>query len=242
MVSYVHAFALVTFAVCVLADKDPTKAPPPPPFLEGEPESAVDEYKKILETGKDHPEEVDGNVEEWINKQSDKVQAKYKQFTQQQKAIHDEALALHKKVTEKYSPEAKEADAKILAIVDDKAIQREEKGEKIAEVLKSYPESVRKELGSFAKASNDAALKASSSDVKGGGSGKPAGAGWATSGNATEVSKEEQEANYIVVAFIGVRRRCGCYNNNYYNNYGYYNNNYGYNRGCGYYQGRYVCS
>lgn len=73
-------------------------------------------------------------------------QAKYKQFTQQQKAIHDEALALHKKVTEKYSPEAKEADAKILAIVDDKAIQREEKGEKIAEVLKSYPESVRKEL------------------------------------------------------------------------------------------------
>lgn len=76
MVSYVHAFALVTFAVCVLADKDPTKAPPPPPFLEGEPESAVDEYKKILETGKDHPEEVDGNVEEWINKQSDKVQVR----------------------------------------------------------------------------------------------------------------------------------------------------------------------
>ncbi|KAH7694039.1 hypothetical protein AAVH_38920, partial [Aphelenchoides avenae] len=94
--------------------------------------------------------------------------------------------------------------------------------------------------GSFAKASNDAAIKATSSDVKGAGTGKPAGAGWATSGKATEVSKEEQEANHIIVAFIGVRRRCGCYNNNYYNN-GYYNN-YGYNNGCGYYRGRYVCS
>lgn len=60
--------------------------------------------------------------------------------------------------------------------------------------------------GSFAKASNDAAIKATSSDVKGDDSGKPAGAGWATSGNATEVSKEEHEANRIIVAIIGVRR------------------------------------
>ncbi|KAH7713228.1 Ag1 [Aphelenchoides avenae] len=234
MVSYIHVLALVTFAVCVLADKDPTKAPPPPPFLEGEPESTVDEYKKILESTKDNPEEVDAKVEEWTKKQSDKVQDEYKKFTQQQKARRDEAIALHKKVTEKYSPEAKEADGKILAIVDDKNIEGEQKGKKIAEILKTYPESVRKELGSFAKASNDAALKASSSDVKGDGSGKPAGAGWATSGNATEASKEEQEANHIIVAFIGVRRRCGCYNNNYYNNYGYYNNGYyGYGNGYG---------
>ncbi|KAH7705848.1 Ag1 [Aphelenchoides avenae] len=146
MVSYIHVLVLVSFAVCVLADKNPSKAPPPPPFLEGEPESTVDEYKKILEADKDHPEEVDSKVEEWIKKQSDKVQTKYKQFTKEQKARHDEAIALHKKVTEKYSPEAKEADAKILAIVDDKKIQGEEKGKKIAEILKSYPESVRKEL------------------------------------------------------------------------------------------------
>ncbi|KAH7693202.1 hypothetical protein AAVH_39766, partial [Aphelenchoides avenae] len=57
MVSYLHVLALVTFAVYVLADKNPSKAPPPPPFLEGEPESTVDEYKKILEAGKDHPED-----------------------------------------------------------------------------------------------------------------------------------------------------------------------------------------
>ncbi|KAH7662378.1 hypothetical protein AAVH_43661, partial [Aphelenchoides avenae] len=73
MVSYLRVLALISFAVCVAAEKDPTIAPPPPPFLEGEPESAVDEYKKILEAGKDHPEEVDGKVEEWIKNQSDKV-------------------------------------------------------------------------------------------------------------------------------------------------------------------------
>ncbi|KAH7698721.1 Ag1, partial [Aphelenchoides avenae] len=206
MVSCIHVLALVTFALCTLADKDPTKTPPPPPFLEGEPESTVDEYTKILEASQDHPEEVDDKIEEWTKTQSDTVQAKYKEFTKQQKALHDAALEIHKKATEKYSPEAKEADAKILNIVDDKAIPSEEKGKKIAEILKSYPESVREELGSFAKASNDAAIKAIASDVKGAGSGKPAGAGWATSGKATKVSKEEQEANHIVVAFIGARR------------------------------------
>ncbi|KAH7696949.1 Ag1, partial [Aphelenchoides avenae] len=86
MIRFIHVLALVSFAVCVVADKNPTIAPPPPPFLEGEPESTVDEYKKILEAGKDHPEEVDGKVEEWIKNQSDKVQTKYKQFTEEQKA------------------------------------------------------------------------------------------------------------------------------------------------------------
>lgn len=74
MASFLRILALSTFAVYVLAVKDPTKAPPPPPFLEGEPESTLDEYKKILDSLKDHPEKAEEKVEEWIKKQNDKVQ------------------------------------------------------------------------------------------------------------------------------------------------------------------------
>lgn len=41
MVSYLYVLALVCFAVCVLADKDPSKAPPPPPLEEGKPETST---------------------------------------------------------------------------------------------------------------------------------------------------------------------------------------------------------
>ncbi|VDK54900.1 unnamed protein product, partial [Cylicostephanus goldi] len=67
-------------------------------------------------------------------------------FEKDIKSAQSEGEAAHQAAIAKFSPEAKEADAKLTAIANDKSKTNAQKGQEIDAILKGLPAGVRKEI------------------------------------------------------------------------------------------------
>ncbi|VDK72303.1 unnamed protein product [Litomosoides sigmodontis] len=118
-----------------------------PPFLINAPYSIVQQYLDIV---KDADSKTNQQVADELDKLMRRLGEPYlseherlKQMEEQEQAkfekIHDAAVA-------KFSPEAKEADAKMIAIVSDPSLTNHVKRERIQAIMESLSAPVRKEI------------------------------------------------------------------------------------------------
>uniref|UniRef100_A0A0N5ALU2 DUF148 domain-containing protein n=1 Tax=Syphacia muris TaxID=451379 RepID=A0A0N5ALU2_9BILA len=139
--------AIVAVAYCQHPGQFPTQDLPPPPFLQGEPASKVQEFANVLSHAPEKNEdELDNDVEAWIAKQNPKIKAAYRDFKKQMAQMKAQAEAAHKAAIANLSAPAKKADADITAVIADPRLKGHEKQEKIQAILAALPQAVRAEL------------------------------------------------------------------------------------------------
>uniref|UniRef100_A0A914C4C8 SXP/RAL-2 family protein Ani s 5-like cation-binding domain-containing protein n=1 Tax=Acrobeloides nanus TaxID=290746 RepID=A0A914C4C8_9BILA len=136
-------FVVLAVTACVVY----SQAPPPPPFLVGAPASTVNEFNQLLATsgGLTDPQ-IDAAVDAWVAKQSDDIKSKHEQFKQEKNKQQEAAKAAHAAALANFSPEAKDADAKLSAIADNLSLTAQDKSQQIQQLLGSLPANVRQEI------------------------------------------------------------------------------------------------
>uniref|UniRef100_A0A0N5ALU1 DUF148 domain-containing protein n=1 Tax=Syphacia muris TaxID=451379 RepID=A0A0N5ALU1_9BILA len=117
-----------------------------PPFLDGAPKDAVDQWNEMASHFGDLSEnEIIEKVNAYVAKHPE-IKDAFEKFKTQVIEDQKKAEAEHKATVAKLSKEAQEADKKLLAISSDKTIKQKEKDLKIQEIFSTLPKSVVEEL------------------------------------------------------------------------------------------------
>ncbi|KAH7697642.1 Ag1 [Aphelenchoides avenae] len=143
MAGTLRVVALVALAACAFAQQGL------PPFLQGAPQSTVQEFQQLLATGNAKTDtQIDAEVDAWVQKQSAGIKTKYAQFKADLKKQQEQAEAAHRQSVARFSPQAKEADAKLTAIANNPSLSATQKAEQIQSVVKTLAPAVRQEIES----------------------------------------------------------------------------------------------
>ncbi|KAL7075911.1 hypothetical protein ACQ4LE_004418 [Meloidogyne hapla] len=121
--------------------------PPPPPFLEGAPQNKINEFHQLLiKSGQKTDSEIEQLVKDWIGKQTPDIQSKYAKFEEAKSKAESEAEKLHQAAIAKFSPAAKEADAKLSAIAKNPKLPAQEKNKLIQDFMQNLKPEIRSEI------------------------------------------------------------------------------------------------
>ncbi|VDP43395.1 unnamed protein product [Heligmosomoides polygyrus] len=119
----------------------------PPPFLQNAPPAKQKEFEGLLaNAGSMTDAQIDKLVLDWIAKQDASIKTAFDAFVKEVKAAQAQGEAAHKAAIAKFSPAAKEADAKLTAIASDRTKTNAQKGVEIDKLLQSLPPNVRNEI------------------------------------------------------------------------------------------------
>ncbi|KJH51207.1 hypothetical protein DICVIV_02572 [Dictyocaulus viviparus] len=136
--------ALVSFVAVSCIAQGPQDVPP---FLQRAPMTKQKEFERLMmNVGSMTDSQIDKLVMDWIGKQSPTIQSDFKSFMNEVKAAQAQGEAAHKAAIEKFSPEARAADAKLTAIAADPLKTSQQKGAEIDAFLRSLSPTVRMEI------------------------------------------------------------------------------------------------
>jgi hypothetical protein len=125
----------------------PEGPPPPPPFLEGQPQPKIAEFHDLLlKSGSKTDSQIEQLVKDWISKQSPAIQANYAKFEAAKSKSEGEAEKAHIAAIGKFSPAAKEADAKLSELAKNPSLSAQDKNKKIQEFMEGLKPEVRNEI------------------------------------------------------------------------------------------------
>nr|ACJ03762.1 Ag2 [Baylisascaris schroederi]ACJ03763.1 Ag2 [Ascaris lumbricoides] len=132
------------FVLALVEGQTPSRVPP---FLVGAPESAVKEFFELIKKDEDKTDpEIEADIDAFVAKLGGDYPNKFKAFKEELKAHEAEYEKAHAAAVAKFSPAAKEADAKLTAIAEDTKLNGIQKRQKIKEAMESLPKAVRDEL------------------------------------------------------------------------------------------------
>ncbi|CAD5211402.1 unnamed protein product [Bursaphelenchus okinawaensis] len=142
-----HSSTLVLCAFLGFVAYSQAQEIPPPPFLMGESPAVLQSFQKILEQGNHMTDDqLDREVEKWVQTQSASVKSKYATFKSDLAKHQSQAESAHKAAVAKFSGPAKEADAKLSAIANNPALTSAQKNQQIEQLVSQLPPAVRKEI------------------------------------------------------------------------------------------------
>uniref|UniRef100_A0A915PUM1 SXP/RAL-2 family protein Ani s 5-like cation-binding domain-containing protein n=1 Tax=Setaria digitata TaxID=48799 RepID=A0A915PUM1_9BILA len=121
--------------------------PEVPPFLVGAPESVVRDFFDLLrkdETKTDPQTEAD--IEAFVAKLGGDYKRRFDKFKEEVKQGRVEYEKIHQTAIAKFSPAAREADARMSAIADNPNLTIQEKTKQIQTIMNSLPDATRKEI------------------------------------------------------------------------------------------------
>nr|P36991.1 RecName: Full=OV-17 antigen; AltName: Full=Immunodominant hypodermal antigen; Flags: Precursor [Onchocerca volvulus]AAA18283.1 immunodominant hypodermal antigen [Onchocerca volvulus] len=118
-----------------------------PPFLEGAPPSVIDEFYNLLKTDENKTDQqTEADVEAFINRLGGSYKVRFTQFMEEVKKARADYERIHQQAVARFSPAAKDADARMSAIADSPHLTTRQKSQQIQAIMDSLSESVRREI------------------------------------------------------------------------------------------------
>ncbi|VIO93933.1 Uncharacterized protein BM_BM2001 [Brugia malayi] len=118
-----------------------------PPFLSGAPSHVVKQFFDLLKADESKTDpQTEADIEAFIRRLGGDYQTRFEQFKQEIKKEKAQYEKIHQAALLKFSPAAREADAKMSAIADSTQLTNHQKTEQIKAIMDSLSEAVRKEI------------------------------------------------------------------------------------------------
>ncbi|KHN84076.1 OV-17 antigen [Toxocara canis] len=138
--------SLIAAAICLFAFAV-AQNPPPPPFLVGAPENIIKEFNDLIQRDESKTDsQIEADLNAWVAKLGGDYKAKFEAFKNELKQHQAEFDKAHAAAVAKFSPAAKEADAKLSAIAADSKLNGIQKRKQIKAIFDGLPKQVREEI------------------------------------------------------------------------------------------------
>ncbi|VDK39262.1 unnamed protein product [Gongylonema pulchrum] len=138
---------LVLFAVglaAVAAQQAPQDAPP---FLTGAAPDVIKQFYDLLKADETKSDpQIDADIEAFVTKLGGDYKTRFDKFKQELKEGQAQYEKAHQAAVSKFSPAAKEADAKMSAIADNPTLNGIQKRQQIKAIMDSLDEKTRNEI------------------------------------------------------------------------------------------------
>ncbi|EJW83202.1 OV-17 antigen [Wuchereria bancrofti] len=118
-----------------------------PPFLSGAPNHVVKQFFDLLRADESKTDpQTEADIEAFMRRLGGVYQARFEQFKQEMKKQKAQYDKVHQAALSRFSPAARQADARMSAIAESKQLTGKQKTEQIKAIMDSLSESVRKEI------------------------------------------------------------------------------------------------